>query len=568
MFKHALVQESAYHSTLIQQRKVLHLTVAQATEKIFKERLKEFYGILAYHYGKANKFDKAEEYVIKAGEEALRSSASSEALNYYQEGLKLYLDNCGADADLKKIVSLEKSIAIAFYNKGEYENAVRYFDKIMERWGEGASQNKLVVATKLLFNLLIIIISLYLPLGKAKKDPENSDNEAFDLRYKRVESLVYIDNKRLFIEVVAMVRKGNKFDMAKVVNGPQQWLIISAIFSFIGVLFRVRTKFLERAKDIIDKNNIKHQITYIAVETTHHHCAGTWSKIGDYNADQVNLALKNGEIWHASTYIWWLAGVKTQQGKFMEVELLLEKLLEISEVYDHSVVRAYYRWQKMLFLIKKRNIHDALIESEAGVRWTAEKRFEEPLIHIHFFGLKVISQILAKDVNGAEESILQIKKLVSKQESIAATFQATYKMGEFLTDIYLLEQEVHSKNTSSVSIQRKKTYKSGIAAVKNAGKYALFRTECYGMMGLYYWLLCKQKKALKWWEKAITEGKRLDSRVDLARTFMEVGKHLLEPNAKIKEFNGINGRGYLEKAGILFEEMGLQQDLYELEKLN
>jgi len=566
LFKHALVQESAYHSTLIQQRKALHLTVARATEKIFRERLKEFYGILAYHYGKADNLDKAEEYVIKAGEEALRSSASSEALNYYQEGLKLYLEKCGGDADPKKIASLEKNIAIAFYNKGQYENAVRYFDSILESWGEGSSRNKLIVATKLLFNLFIIITSLYLPSKKAKKIPDSFDNESFDLRYRLVQSLIYIDNKRVFIEVVAMVRKSNKFDMQMVVNGPQQWLLISGIFSFIGILFRVRTKYLERARDIMDRNNITHQITYIAIETTHHHCAGTWSRIGDYDATLVNLALKNGEIWHASTYIFFLVNVKTQQGKFGDAELLIEKLREISEVYDHNIVRAYYLWVKIFFLIKTRNTHDALVEAEASVTWTAEKSFDAT--HIHFFGLKVISQILVKDVAGAKESILQIHQLVSKQEIMAATFQATYLVGEFLTDLHLLETTVHSKNPSDVLIQRKKTYRSGNLAVKNSGKYALFRTECFGLMGLYYWIIGKQKRAFRWWNKAITEGKRLDAKVDLARTFMEIGKRLLEPNAKTKKLNGINGRGYLEKAGILFEKMGLQQDIDELEKLN
>ena len=52
------------------------------------------------------------------------------------------------------------------------------------------------------------------------------------------------------------------------------------------------------------------------------------------------------------------------------------------------------------------------------------------------------------------------------------------------------------------------------------------------------------------------------------QSFLEIGKRLLEPSAKTKELDGINGKGYLEKAGVLLEKMGLQQDLYELGKLN
>ncbi|MBW2481535.1 MAG: AAA family ATPase, partial [Deltaproteobacteria bacterium] len=80
LFKHALAQEVVYASTLIEQRKELHLKVAQSIERLFSERLHEFFGTLAFHYSKAGAIEKAEEYMMKAGDEALRSSASSEAL--------------------------------------------------------------------------------------------------------------------------------------------------------------------------------------------------------------------------------------------------------------------------------------------------------------------------------------------------------------------------------------------------------------------------------------------------------------------------------------------------------
>ena len=88
------------------------------------------------------------------------------------------------------------------------------------------------------------------------------------------------------------------------------------------------------------------------------------------------------------------------------------------------------------------------------------------------------------------------------------------------------------------------------------------------MVGEYYWLIGKQKKAIKWWDKSIQEGERLGARPDLSRTYFEVGKRLLEPQGKYKELNGIDARGYLEKARVLFEEMGLERDLDELDRIN
>jgi len=86
-------------------------------------------------------------------------------------------------------------------------------------------------------------------------------------------------------------------------------------------------------------------------------------------------------------------------------------------------------------------------------------------------------------------------------------------------------------------------------------------------MGVYYWLVGKQTHALKWWSKAIQEGERLGARPDLSRTYFEVGKRLSEPQSKYKQFNGIDAGRYLEKAGILFEEMGLENDLACLERV-
>ncbi|MEJ2098204.1 MAG: hypothetical protein P8Y38_14060, partial [Deltaproteobacteria bacterium] len=163
IFKHALVQEAAYGSILPLKRKKLHLKVAQSIEKVFSERIHDFYGMLAYHYSRGENLEMTEEYLIKAGEEALRSSASNEALHYYQEALNLYLKNTGKDADPAKIAMLEKNIALALYNRGQYVEGVKYFDKALSfYWGK---LPKLQIATffKILAAFLHLLISLYIP---------------------------------------------------------------------------------------------------------------------------------------------------------------------------------------------------------------------------------------------------------------------------------------------------------------------------------------------------------------------------------------------------------------------
>ncbi|MCG6537443.1 MAG: hypothetical protein L7F78_22705, partial [Syntrophales bacterium LBB04] len=137
VFKHALAQEVAYESTLLQQRRELHLKVAESTERIFAEKLHEFYGILAFHYSRAENLEKAEEWLIKAGDEALNSSASDEALYYFQEALRIYRRLRGVGIDPEKVAMLEKNIGFAFFNRGHFAEAVEHFDNALNYyWGK------------------------------------------------------------------------------------------------------------------------------------------------------------------------------------------------------------------------------------------------------------------------------------------------------------------------------------------------------------------------------------------------------------------------------------------------
>ena len=48
---------------------------------------------------------------------------------------------------------------------------------------------------------------------------------------------------------------------------------------------------------------------------------------------------------------------------------------------------------------------------------------------------------------------------------------------------------------------------------------------------------------------------------------MEIGRRCLEGNSKYNELNGIHAKEYLEKARTMFQEMDLQWDLDELDRI-
>jgi class 3 adenylate cyclase/predicted ATPase len=81
IFKHALTQEVAYNSLLIESRKLLHERAGQALESMFAEQLDDHLGDLAHHYSRSDNVTKAVEYLGRAGQQALLRSAYADSVS-------------------------------------------------------------------------------------------------------------------------------------------------------------------------------------------------------------------------------------------------------------------------------------------------------------------------------------------------------------------------------------------------------------------------------------------------------------------------------------------------------
>jgi class 3 adenylate cyclase/predicted ATPase len=88
-FKHALTQEVAYNSVLLERRRGLHERAAQAIEGLFAERLPEHYNALAHHYSRSGNTAKAVDYLHRAGQQAVERSAYAEAVSHLTAALDL-----------------------------------------------------------------------------------------------------------------------------------------------------------------------------------------------------------------------------------------------------------------------------------------------------------------------------------------------------------------------------------------------------------------------------------------------------------------------------------------------
>ena len=102
LFKHALVQDTAYSTLLRGPRQALHRRIAEALEQRFPDFVETRPEIVAHHYGEAAIADKAITYWHRAGKLSVAKSAVTEAIAQLRRGLGL-LDGLPETRDRKQM---------------------------------------------------------------------------------------------------------------------------------------------------------------------------------------------------------------------------------------------------------------------------------------------------------------------------------------------------------------------------------------------------------------------------------------------------------------------------------
>ena len=88
VFKHALVQDTAYQSLLKSTRQHYHQQIAQVLIEQFAETVETQPELVAHHYTEAGLGEQAIPYWQRAGERAVQLPAYAEAVRFYQLALQ------------------------------------------------------------------------------------------------------------------------------------------------------------------------------------------------------------------------------------------------------------------------------------------------------------------------------------------------------------------------------------------------------------------------------------------------------------------------------------------------
>ncbi len=134
LFRHALLQDAAYHSLVKGDRRAQHRSVGDALERLYPDRLDELAAVLALHFDEAGDDERALKYYTRAGDFALRRYANAEAVAHYTHALELARRK-GAAHDLP-LLHLFSRRGRALELSGQYEQALANYAEMETRASE------------------------------------------------------------------------------------------------------------------------------------------------------------------------------------------------------------------------------------------------------------------------------------------------------------------------------------------------------------------------------------------------------------------------------------------------
>ena len=142
IFKHALTQEVAYDSLLIEKRKKLHEKIGKSIEDAYRDRLNDNYETLAYHYSRSNDYKKAFLYLKAAGQKAIEKYSFFEAFNSFKDALNTLNQIPPTEQTVKEQINIRLLLSDCIYPLGYPETSMQVLvvgKKLSEELGDKRS---------------------------------------------------------------------------------------------------------------------------------------------------------------------------------------------------------------------------------------------------------------------------------------------------------------------------------------------------------------------------------------------------------------------------------------------
>ncbi len=558
-FAHPLIQEVVYDSLLMARREELHRRVGEAIEGALTENVPGYHAMLAYHFSLGRDPERAEESLFRAGDEAARSAASIEALHFFREASRLYFEMHGEGGDPAKKARLERSIALALYNRGGHDDeSAQHFDRALQFLGQPVPESHVVLTARFAWDMVAILARLYLlPERRARPPATAFQRELIELMFRRALTQTTSAPTRFVYDTMATLRRLARVDPASIPDSGGMYSGATGIFSYGGISFALGRRFLDIAGDVIEQTGAQDlHIYYRCMRFLHFLLEGDWSE--EYEIDDATLeqGMREGRLWEVNTYLGLLAEKHARRGEFDAARERIEQVDRMWEGYEYENAQVQHLAVDTLLQLEQRNLPEA--------RQAADRYYEsnpQDALHMVALGWRGEAELVDGDREAADASLARASDIAARIGPASAWHMSSYLKARYLNDLVALEGVLGSGDRGERRRRERRARASGRAASRVVSKIVYRGAEIDRLRGRHAWLHGRSAAAMRHWSRGLERARALGLRPELGRLHREIGLRL--GNDRLEE---LSASEHLEQGRRLFRELGLDLDLKRLEE--
>jgi class 3 adenylate cyclase/tetratricopeptide (TPR) repeat protein len=551
IFKHALVQEATYGSILLQRRRELHSKVGQAIEVLFPDRLEEFYSLLAYHYARAENWEKAQEYLFKAGDQAGKIAADTEALVHYQEAIETYTRVFGDKWNPIQRGILERKMGEAFYRRGETQKAMEYLQHALVYLGRPKlPESRLRVRLSILREIAVQIAHHIFSRWLIKKTygPVDQAVEETARIYEIVASKEAVEGAPehfLLTTLTCLNFSERNGYITGIITESSSLVFIAYLLSFSGLA----EFFLQRVVAL--SGQTQHPAALLRLHlnlTISRQLTGQLDEAVEYGLKGAAIARGSG-YWHP--FLWasanFFAGMACiLQGSFDRALAIAEEVIRFGQDSNDPAILCF----GLSGLGSIQGLRGDFEESVANLERAIELGEATQSHLIRVFAGSQLGRCYFR-LGDLERSIALLTQ--------ANNYRATHRVKGweyevpiefFRTYLSVAERNVYGEKEKYL----RKAKQACKEVLRSARVYRFILPETMMLQGRYEWIRGKPWLAEKWWQKSLKIAEEMGMRHELGMTHLEMGRRLKD-------------RAHLEKAETIFADIGADFDLAHTRKL-
>jgi class 3 adenylate cyclase/tetratricopeptide (TPR) repeat protein len=544
IFKHALVQEATYESILADRRRQLHHRVAECIESLFADRLEEFASLLAYHYVRAEDWQKAQEYLFKAGDQAAKVAADAEALAHYERAAAVYLRVFGERWDPLQRAVFERRMGEALFRRGEHRRASEYLRRALGYLGTSYPAGRWEIRVSIVWELVRQVRHRLMTRALARQPAGPTDPAAVERVRIFLDMnwiLYFVDQELLLLNALTCLNFSEEAGVAVGVTSGA--MPVGLLCDIIG-LPKLASSYHRRA--VTSAEQIQHPgaigLAYLGLGL-HEHYVGRWEKALEHYQQSAIAYRDAGDLrgWGATSLS--IVQVCVDRG---DLRRAIEEALQMIRISQDGADHEVEAWGLVCLGLSRFRAGE-LNEAVPALQSAAEMFRSIPDYPMLAWTCGCLGQTYLREGRLRDAlTVLEESSQIIAQRGVRANQVAHCRNALAEGYLAVAERSEGSEHVDAI----KKARRACRAALQQGKIFSGGLPAASRLRGRYEWLRGGHSAALAWWRRSVGVAEELGARYDLGLTCLEIGKRTGE-------------RPYLERAEAIFAQIGAKLDLAE-----